>query len=525
MARKALLGNKVRRLRRDHDLTQVDLARRLGISASYLNLIEHNQRPLTLPLLLKLAENFDVDLQAFSHDGEARLRTDMAELLGDPLFRELDLGQEDLAEIVAHSPALCRATLALYRAYRGAREDLQALGERLSDTAFLSTSTHELRTLLTTIRSFSEILQDHEDLDPERRRRFTGILVGESERLSAVVNRMLEFAAEEGAAGEAGSQAPAEAVSDFLQTHDNHFPSLEAAAAALAEEAGLAPPVEPGALIALLAKRFDQTVRFGPEASQAGGAELGAELGDGLTVWSGSPESTQRFQLAKRLGSLAAAEPLDGLLESEALADEGAAALCREVLVNYFAGALLMPYDAFLAAARDLRYDIALLRQRFGASFEQVCHRLTTLRRLGARGVPFHFLRIDIAGNLSKRFSASGLPIPRYGGACARWNAHAAFLAPGQIRSQVSRLPDDSTYFDVACAVIKTHGGYHAPKSYYAIDLGCEISHARELVYSDGMDLESPGAVMPIGVTCRLCARDDCRQRAQAPILPSLQSA
>jgi len=521
MARKALLGNKVRRLRRDHDLTQVDLARRLGISASYLNLIEHNQRPLTLPLLLKLAENFDVDLQAFSHDGEARLRADMAELLGDPLFRELDLAQEDLNEIVSLSPALCRATVTLYRAYRGAREDLQALGERLSDTAFLSTSTHELRTLLTTIRSFSEILQDHEDLDPDRRRRFTSILVGESERLSAVVNRMLEFAAEEGSAGAGGEPSPAEAVSDFLQTHDNYFPSLEEAAATLAEEADLPAVTGSRELIALLADRFGEAVSIVTEPPEAEATEPAG----GLTLWAGAPESAWRFRIAKRLGHLAAANCVDALLESEPLVGEETAALGRGVLANYFAGALLMPYDAFLEAARALRYDIGLLQQRFGASFEQVCHRLTTLRRLGARGVPFHFLRVDIAGNLSKRFSASGLPIPRYGGACPRWNAHAAFLAPGQIRSQVSRLPDDSTYFDIACAVTKTGGGHHAPKSYFAIDLGCEISYAAELVYSDGMDLDNPAAMMPVGVTCRLCARDDCRQRAQAPILPSLQNA
>ena len=521
MARKALLGNKVRRLRRDHDLTQVDLARRLGISASYLNLIEHNQRPLTLPLLLKLAENFDVDLQTFSHDGEARLRAEMTELLGDPLFRELDLAQEELNEIVTLSPALCRATLALYRAYRGVREDLQALGERLSDTAFLSTSTHELRTLLTTIRSFSEILQDHEDLDPERRRRFTGILVGESERLSAVVNRMLEFAAEEGAAGAAGGPPPAEAVSDFLQAHDNHFPALEEAAAALAEETGLPPLAGSRELAALLTERFDLTVSLVAEPPEAQDAAAGQDF----RLWSGSPEGTRRFQLAKRLAHCAAAGRLDGVLESEPLAGAETAALCRDVLANYVAAALLMPYDEFLAAARALRYDIALLQQRFGTSFEQVCHRLTTLRRLGARGVPFHFLRVDIAGNLSKRFSASGLSIPRYGGLCPRWNAHAAFLAPGQIRRQVSRLPDDSTYFDIACTVVKAERGYHAPKSYFAIGLGCEISHARALVYSDGMDLETAEAAMPVGVTCRLCARDDCRQRAQAPILPSLQTA
>ena len=360
-----------------------------------------------------------------------------------------------------------------------------------------------------------------EDLDPERRRRFTGILVGESERLSAVVNRMLEFAAEEGAAGAAGGPPPAEAVSDFLQAHDNHFPALEEAAAALAEETGLPPLAGSRELAALLTERFDLTVSLVAEPPEAQDAAAGQDF----RLWSGSPEGTRRFQLAKRLAHCAAADRLDGVIESEPLAGAETAALCRDVLANYVAAALLMPYDEFLAAARALRYDIALLQQRFGTSFEQVCHRLTTLRRLGARGVPFHFLRVDIAGNLSKRFSASGLSIPRYGGLCPRWNVHAAFLAPGQIRRQVSRLPDDSTYFDIACTVVKAERGYHAPKSYFAIGLGCEISHARALVYSDGMDLETAEAAMPVGVTCRLCARDDCRQRAQAPILPSLQTA
>jgi predicted transcriptional regulator len=193
------------------------------------------------------------------------------------------------------------------------------------------------------------------------------------------------------------------------------------------------------------------------------------------------------------------------------------------VLANYFASAVLMPYQPFLEAARQERYDIELLGHRFRSSFEQTCHRLTTLRRPGAEGIPFHFVRADIAGNISKRFSASGLRFARFSGACPRWNVFAAFLTPGMIRPQLAQMPDGTSYFWIARTVTKESGGYHSPRTLLAIGIGCEVTHARKLVYADGVDLESREAAVPVGLSCRLCERMDCEQRAFPPLQHPLQ--
>jgi predicted transcriptional regulator len=187
-------------------------------------------------------------------------------------------------------------------------------------------------------------------------------------------------------------------------------------------------------------------------------------------------------------------------------------------LANYFAAAVLMPYEPFIESARLERYDLELLGHRFRASFEQVAHRLTTLRRPGAEGVPFHMVRIDIAGNISKHFSASGLRFARFSGACPRWNVFTAFLTPGMIQTQLSQMPDGATYFWVARTVRKEGGGYHAPQTVHALALGCEVEYAKKLVYADGVDLGAREAVVPVGLTCRLCERMDCEQRAFPPL-------
>jgi predicted transcriptional regulator len=193
--------------------------------------------------------------------------------------------------------------------------------------------------------------------------------------------------------------------------------------------------------------------------------------------------------------------------------------LARVSLANCFAGAVLMPYGPFLAAAEAERYDIELLGHRFRTSFEQVCHRLTSLRRKDRAGVPFHFIRVDLAGNISKRFSASGIPFARFGSACSKWNVFHAFMTPGRIRRQLSRMPDGRTYFCIARTLRKGAGGFHAPHPVQAIGLGCEVRHARELVYADGVDLDSPSVLVDIGTSCRLCPRKDCAERA----FPSLE--
>ena len=180
-----------------------------------------------------------------------------------------------------------------------------------------------------------------------------------------------------------------------------------------------------------------------------------------------------------------------------------------------------MPYDAFLRAAEAERYDIELLGHRFRVGWEQTCHRLTTLRRPGAEGVPFYMLRVDIAGNISKRFSAAGIRFPRFSGLCSLWNVHAAFLQPGRVRVQLSRMLDGHTVLAVARTVQRHSGSYKALEAPYAVGIGCDSSHARRLVYSDGLDIDNAAAAVPIGITCRLCERADCTARA----VPSLGGA
>jgi hypothetical protein len=178
----------------------------------------------------------------------------------------------------------------------------------------------------------------------------------------------------------------------------------------------------------------------------------------------------------------------------------------------------------FLESARTTRHDIELLQNRFAASFEQVCHRLTTLQRPDAAGIPFHFLRVDVAGNISKRISLSGLRLARHGGACAVLNVHTCFMSPGVIHRQVARMPNGDTFLNIARTVRKTGMGHTASgPCYYGILLGCDVMHAKEIVYSDGIDLQNEQSIVPIGISCRLCERQDCRHRAAATVLDSIR--
>jgi len=453
-ARKVLLGSKVRSLRRQKDLSQVRLAALLDISPSYLNFIEHNQRAVTADLLLKLAQIFGGDLAAFAPDDEARLAAELTEMFGDPLFQPMEIRPAELRELASLSSSVSRAVLALYRAYRSARDE-----------------------------------------------------------------RLLAAALPGGAAPSvAGGPPPEEEASDFLQENSNHFPELEAAAERLRADAGLGFGDIDRHLVDYLKRVHGVHVEVVPSdiahdmLRRYDPSERRLQLSEVL------PPRSRNFQLAHQIALLGFRPVLDRYIAQGRLGSAASEVLSRVALANYFAGAVLMPYDAFLSAARSVRYDIELLGHRFRTSFEQVCHRLTTLQRPGASGVPFHLVRVDIAGNISKRFSASGIRFARYSGSCPRWNVHSAFLSPGFIRTQLSRMPDGTTYFCLARTVRKDGGGFHAPQSRLAIGLGCDVRHARELVYADGVELGNLEAPVPIGVSCRLCERMDCRQRAFPPL-------
>ena len=457
MTQPAALGGRIRALRRRARVTQVQVAAQLGISASYLNLIEQNRRPLSASLLLKLAEILKFDLKAFSTDDDTRRTGELLEVFGDPLFDDDDVTPQEVRELVATSPVLSRAIVRLYDAYRGAAQSMDSLTARLTEGQEL-TSAETLR-------------------------------------------------------------LPTEEVSDLIQKHVNFFPVLEEGAARVWRDGRLDTGDMAEQLTRYLSSQCGVNVKLLKSDAMRGATRRYDPAHHELALSEVLRRGSRHFQLAYQIGLLTQSDALDAIAADPLLTSDESRALCRVALANYFAAAVLMPYDAFLTAARDVRYDLELLGHRFRVNFEQTCHRLTTLRKPGHEGVPFHMVRVDIAGNISKRFSASGLRFPRYSGACPRWVVFAAFLTPGEIRTQLSEMPDGTRHFWVARTVRKARGGFHAPRTEFAIGLGCEVRHASELIYAEGVNLQARDAVVPVGVTCRVCERMDCEQRA----FPALQ--
>ena len=311
----------------------------------------------------------------------------------------------------------------------------------------------------------------------------------------------------------------------------NYFPELEEGAEALRRDADLDAEAGSGRrevdLYGGIARYIEASYGIRVRVVKVGDERMAMRRYDPdkkvISLSEVLPPRSRRFQLAHQVALITQSPILDRIAQDANLSTPESRALARVALANYFAAAVLMPYQSLLEAARAERYDIELLAHRYQASFEQVCHRLATLRRPGAEGVPFHFLRIDIAGNISKRFSGDGIRFARFSGACPRWNVHAAFLTPGMIRIQISRMPDGATFFCIARTVRSDRGGYHVPHTVHAIGMGCEARFARELVYADGIDLDNKDAVVPVGVTCRLCEQMDCEQRVVPPLAHPLR--
>jgi Predicted transcriptional regulator len=440
------IGGRIKRLRRQKRLNQADLAQALGISPSYLNLIEHNRRKVTVPLLFAIAGHFGVEPGELVDGDEGRLAGDLMEVFGDDLFADSDLTNLEIRDLAHANPAAARAVLRLYDRYR--------------------------------------LLASNGAAVP---------MPGEAEPFHLATD----------------------AISDFLQSNANYFPGLEDSAERIGGDIHSSGDTFEAGIRTYLFNVFGLDVQLAslPHgiARQLDPARRQILLSDLL------PAETANFLLAQQVGQLAAGAEIEEIVQESGLPDGDAPALARNVLSAYFAAALIMPYAPFLKACRDFRYDIERIGRRFGASFEQVCHRMTTLQRKGASGIPLHLVRTDIAGNISKRFSLSGIHIPRHSGACPRWNVYAAFLAPERINVQVSQMPDGQRYFCIARTITKGDYRYNAPRRYLSIGLGCAIHHAREMIYSDGIDLSNDQQAVPIGVGCRICPRLECGQRAHPP--------
>ncbi|MFI6910412.1 short-chain fatty acyl-CoA regulator family protein [Nonomuraea sp. NPDC050394] len=426
---KIFVGPRLRALRRDRKISQVHLAELLGISASYLNQIEHNQRPLTAPVLLQLSDVFGVDPEFFAPEDGTRLIADLREALAGQ-----EISPAALADLVGASPEIARAVAGLHRRYLAATEHAAVL-----------------------------------------------------------------------AGAQPVAPAPYELVRDFFYDRHNYVDELDRAAESLADGG------DPGGLAA------QRLAAHGVRITEDGSARRRYDPRTRVLHLAPGLRSSQRaFQLATQLALLEHADLIAGLVADAGFTDADAAALARIGLANYFAGALLLPYRIFRDAAERRRYDLDRLAADFGVGFETVCHRLSTLQRPRMRGVPFSFVRVDRAGNISKRQSATGFHFTRAGGSCPLWNVYDAFTTPGRLLTQVAEMPDGRRYFWVARTVERRPPRHGAPGSLFAIGLGCELRHAHRLVYADGLDLATP-QVTPIGLGCKVCERDDCAQRAFPP--------
>lgn len=310
--------------------------------------------------------------------------------------------------------------------------------------------------------------------------------------------------------GSGAAPSPWEEVRDFFHYCDNYIDAVDHAAERFAAKAqgDLAAHTE-----AMLAAQ-GVTIR---RATDQGLRRYDTETRI-LTLSPRAAPETQRFQLLHQYALLGQAQLLDATLDFARFQSETARAIAQVGMANYFAGAVLMPYTRFAEAARTTRHDLERLSIQFGASIEQVAHRLATLQRPGAKGVPFFFTRVDQAGTITKRHSATRFQFARFGGACPLWNVHQAFETPTQFLRQLAETPDGVRYFILARDVSKSGGAWGAPLRRFAISLGCEVKHAKELIYADGMPLDDDGAYQPIGISCRICERQNCHQRSVPPL-------
>jgi len=296
----------------------------------------------------------------------------------------------------------------------------------------------------------------------------------------------------------------------FLAARRNCFPSLDEAAERLAQSVS-----ESDSLVGYLKARHKLRVRRLPTTVMVGSTRrLDRHRGE-ILLDDGLDTASQVFQLALQLAYLEMRPDIDAVVEAGSFATESGERLTRRALASYAAAAILMPYTAFARAAETRRYDVEALARQFGTSFEQTAHRLTTLQKPGQERVPFFFIRVDPAGNVSKRLDGAGFPFARHGGGCPLWSVHQAFSTPRQIVTQWLELPDGQKFFSIARTVTAGGGGFGAQRVERAIALGCSAEHAGRLVYTQDRPAE---IATPIGVTCRLCHRTECMARSAPPM-------
>lgn len=471
--RNATIGQRLRELRHDRGHTQADFAARLGISASYLNLIEKGRRAVQLPLLWKALELLHVEPEPFLKTlGEQPVERSLAQLLDEPLLRTLNLDRDDLATISAEPMAVTTVTT-LFNLYKNARSQLDKLQQVLS----------------------------RREADEKAR--------ASLERHGQIVEPAFQL-----------DYSPLDEVVDFLQENRNYFPDLEEASAKLRGDVGLERRVLSDALVRVLVDRLGVDVTVLPPGGSSSVVRHYDPVAGRLALSAELPEARRKFDLAHVIGLRVIAERgfAERLSKSFVARHPETPRLIKIHLANYFAGALLLPYDDVFREAQRARYDVEGLAGLFEMSYEAVAHRLTNLADPKRRGVPMHFLRVDVGGNISKRYSSTGLQFPVGLGSCSKWVVHTAFLTPSAISKQFSLMPDLSAFFCFAKVNASPVRGSLVKGTVYSIGLGTHAEDAHHLAYADDLPRWTPERAsriaVPVGITCRFCERVDCSQRA-----------
>ena len=448
------IGPKIKGFRRQLGMQANKLAEKLNISPSYLTLIEGGKRKIDADLLLKICQELKIEVSDLAIKSDLNLANNISELLDDKLFDDLDILGPEVKDLANTNPKIGRALI--------------RLGDILKK-------------------------KDHE-------------LVNKIEKLSGKIvdSRKSSF--------------PGEVISDFLQENKNFFPKLEDFANKIFDEVKQNNRTRYIALCKFLKSEYDITVKdVIPEDGKPFSKIFNKKnkeliLSDYLSL------ETKKLHAAAQIVQEGSIDEINRLLETFNFPSEESKKLTKVALLNYCGAAILMPYKLFHTECKKLKYDLELLQNTFATSFEQVTHRVTCLNDPNLPGVPFHFLRVDVAGNISKRFSLSGIEIPRYGGACPRWNVYSAFSRPGVIQAAVSKMTNGEKYVCIARTVEKGIGRYGQKKSMLSIGLGCEAKYAKDFVYTENLDIHDKKSEIPVGVSCRTCDRLDCSQRAFPPL-------
>ena len=448
------IGPKIKAFRRQLGMQANKLAEEMGISPSYLNLIESGKRKIDGDLLLKVCEKLRIELSDLTSKTDLNLENNISELLSDELFEDLDIVGPEVKDLVNTNPKIAKALI--------------KLGDNFKK-------------------------KDHE-------------LINKIEKLSGkmVDNRKNSF--------------PGEVVADFFQENKNYFPKLEEFGQNIFEKIQKNNRTRYLSLCEFLKNEYGIKVKDIIPNEGKPFSKIFDKSNKELLLSDYIALETKKLYAASQIAQESANNEIEEYLSNFSFLNEESKKLTKIALLNYCGAAILMPYKLFHQECKKLKYDLELLQNTFATSFEQVAHRVCCLQDPKLPGIPFHMLRVDMAGNISKRFSLSGIEIPRYGGACPRWNIYSAFTTPGKIHTAVSKMSNGEKYICIARTVEKGVGRFGKTKSMLSIGLGCQAKYAKDFVYTENLNLNDKKSEIPIGVSCRTCDRLDCSQRAFPPL-------